>query len=185
MDILKNLNTAREQMESKAKSIFDLVCEISHRHEEILSEQGISTELVPYTLRRRDASFELSDHHESDYNWPNEILTHFVVLTVEEHPDQYEDFGTESYRLQMPYSIALGDETELRNWLEEHFNKKSERCRTSKNENDFLPIFDLNPVIIRLIADYSEANPASEEMTHKQVYDARMGFLRQIGVEVR
>lgn len=185
MDILKNLNAAREQMESKAKSIFDLVCEISRHHEAELNKQGIDTELIPYTLRRREASFELSDHHESDYNWPNELLTHYAVLTVEEYPDQYEDFGTESYRLRMPYSVALGEEVELAKWLEQHFDSEARRCRTSKNENDFLAIFKLNPDVVRLIADYVEANPVPETATHKEVYDARMSFLKQIGVEVR
>jgi hypothetical protein len=54
-DILAALDDAKKKVVERSQYIFEIALQVSSKYEDLLEENGIDSEIIPYTLRTRDS----------------------------------------------------------------------------------------------------------------------------------
>ena len=105
-------------------------------------EEDVGSDVIPYISRANGVEYSMKAYEETDYDDSYVDLkghTQYVVhkkvsVSIEELPDTYEDYGTESWRVSLPQDLALhGDDDELRIFFREMFIRNLEVKRVHKN----------------------------------------------------
>lgn len=179
-DILAILDDAKKKVVERSRYIFEIALQVSSKYEDLLEENGITTEIIPYTLRTRDSHSNIIYYENVDYNCPNRTVTRVAQLVIEEIGDPYEDFPNETWRVSIPYElVSNGKKEDFIAFFEDHFEKDYEFEIASHNEQKFLHLFDIKPDLLREFADVIEQNHNIE------TYKDKMNILRSLGIKVR
>ena len=132
MDLFEQRDFVNSEIEKRAKHLFWIACNIDDE----LSEGDFST--IPYMSSCNGMSYNLNhwDDVELCHKFDDELgqwiskTTKRVNLMVSEHPDPYEDFGTTSWSIKIPYDLALdGDDESLKGYFKSELERKYQNHR--------------------------------------------------------
>lgn len=180
MDILKQRDEIEAEVQFRALHIFNMMLSLDASRALELKIDYV----IPEGVRGSNIDIEVSHHEESDYNWPNEKFTKYVTIHVDECEDQWEDLPRDSWAHKMPYDIFIGPELALFEYCSNVIKQEHDRNVKITNQSTYLPLFDLDPETLENIAKYIKETPIKVGATASEVYNMRMKYLKQIGINV-
>lgn len=179
MNILEQREQAGQVVVDKAKHIFKLASEVDDKH--------FGGENIPYLSTCYDANFIVNfwvkEHlcdkwDEVNKRWLSKYTKH-CSLCVEENPDHYDDYGNNSWSVEMPAELfTQGSDEAIKSFFFDNFSEEQSRRAKIKNRELYLQLFEMEKHVLA----YFLASKAAFKTDLS--FQEKCDILKSIGVEL-